>query len=176
MRLTATALAGAFLVEPEPIADVRGFFARTACRDAFAAAGLNGDFVQSSTSFNHRRHTLRGMHYQREPHAEDKLVRCTAGAIYDVIVDLRPDSPTRLGWLAAELTAANRRGLYVPKGFAHGFLTLTDGAEVFYQITTRFEGSAAAGVRWNDPRLGIEWPAADPILSERDAGYPDLAA
>lgn len=169
-----TGLQGAFLVEPEPAPDARGLFARTYCEREFAAHGIRARFVQCSTSFNRRRDTLRGMHYQAEPAAEEKLVRCTQGAIYDVIVDLRPGSATRLKWFAAELTADNRRALYVPKGFAHGFKTLADESEVYYEISAFYEPSAARGLRWNDPALGIEWPGGEPILSARDAGYPDF--
>lgn len=174
MRITETRLPGAFLVEPQPIEDHRGLFARTVCRETFGRYGLSADFVQSSISQNRRRHTLRGMHFQQHPHAEDKLVRCTAGAVFDVIVDLRPESPTRYQWLGVELSAGNRHALYIPKGFAHGFMTVTDDVELLYQMTTPHVASAAAGVRWNDPLLAIAWPAGNPILSERDAAYPDI--
>jgi dTDP-4-dehydrorhamnose 3,5-epimerase len=131
---------------------------------------------QFSTSFNRRRGTLRGMHFQIEPAAEHKLVRCTRGHIYDVIVDLRPDSPTLYEWLAVELSEENARALHIPPGFAHGFQPLMDASEVFYQISTPHRPDLARGVRWNDPRLGIEWPIAEPILSERDRTYPDIMA
>lgn len=175
MRFVQTGLAGAWLIEPEPIADERGLFARTFCEREFADRGIAFRVVQCSTSFNTQRGTLRGMHYQEGAAAEDKLVRCTMGAVHDVIVDLRPGSPTRLRWYAAELSAQNRRMLFAPKGFAHGFMTLVDQSEVFYQMSELYEPAAARGVRWNDPALGIRWPALEPILSERDRSYPDLA-
>lgn len=175
MRFVQTGLAGAWLIEPEPIADERGLFARTYCDREFADRGIAFRVVQCSTSFNALRGTLRGMHYQEGAAAEDKLVRCTMGAIHDVIVDLRPGSPTRLKWYAAELSAQNRRMLFAPKGFAHGFMTLVEASEVFYQMSEFYEPAAARGVRWNDPALGIRWPALEPILSETDRSYPDLA-
>lgn len=176
MRFTQTGLAGAWVIEPEPIADPRGMFARTYCEREFAEHGIAFRVVQCNTSYNERKGTLRGMHYQEAEAAEDKLVRCTMGALYDVIVDLRPRSATRLKWYAAELSAENRRMLFTPKGFAHGFMTLVDGTEVFYQMSAFHEPAAARGVRWNDPALRIRWPAGDPILSERDRSYPDLAS
>ncbi|GGK29271.1 dTDP-4-dehydrorhamnose 3,5-epimerase [Salinarimonas ramus] len=174
MRFSETPLAGAFLIEPEPIADPRGFFARTVDREAFAAHGLDADFVQASVSFNARAGTLRGLHFQRAPHAEDKLVRVTAGAILDVIVDMRPRSPTRWRWHAQPLDAASRAALYVPKGFAHGFVTLVDETEILYQMTTPYVPGAGAGLRWDDPMLAIEWPIRTPILSESDEAWPLL--
>jgi dTDP-4-dehydrorhamnose 3,5-epimerase len=174
MRITETRLRGAFIIEPERHEDVRGHFARTFCQDEFERAGLVSPIEQCSTSFNHRRGTLRGMHFQLPPAAEHKLVRCTRGRIYDVIVDIRADSPTAYEWLAVELGADDGRALYIPAGFAHGFQTLVDGSEVFYQISEQHRPDLAGGIRWNDPRLGIEWPIADPILSERDRSYPDL--
>jgi dTDP-4-dehydrorhamnose 3,5-epimerase len=176
MRFVETGIPGAWLIEPEAMPDERGVFARTYCRREFAAQGIHFDVVQSSTSYNLKAGTLRGMHYQEGAAAEDKLVRCTRGAIYDVIVDLRAGSATRLRWYAAELTADNRRALYVPKGFAHGFKTLAEGSEVLYQMSQYYEAGAGRGVRWNDPLLGIRWPAGEPILSARDRDYPDLAA
>lgn len=173
MIFTPTPLAGAFVVELEPRRDERGFFARTWCRDEFARHGLNPDLVQCNVSYNRARHTLRGMHYQDAPHEECKLVRCTQGAILDVIVDLRPDAPTHRQWFGVELTADNRRALYVPAGFAHGFVTLTDHAEVFYQMSALYHPASARGVRWNDPAFGIAWPVTDPVLSDKDAAYPD---
>jgi dTDP-4-dehydrorhamnose 3,5-epimerase len=175
MRFVDTGLTGAFVVEVEPSADERGLFARTYCELEFAAHGIDCRFVQCSTSYNRRRDTLRGMHYQADPVAEAKLVRCTRGGAHDVIVDLRPGSTTRLCWFAAELTADNRRAMYVPKGFAHGFKTLTDDTEVYYEISAFYDPQAARGVRWDDPLLDIRWPGGPPILSERDRGYPDLA-
>lgn len=175
MLIRPLALHGLHIVEPEPHTDARGFFARSFCHDEFTAHGLAGGFVQCNISWNERRGTLRGLHYQRAPSQEGKLVRCTAGAIWDVALDLRPDSPTYRHWHGVELSAENRRALYIPPGFAHGFQTLTDAAEVFYQMTDRYAPDLAAGVRWNDPAFGIAWPLADPILSDRDAGYPPFA-
>ena len=176
MIFSDTELAGAWIVDPERLEDERGFFARTFDAAEFARRGLRDAFPQCSVSFNARAGTLRGMHFQAEPHAEAKLVRCTAGAIFDVIVDLRPESPTRLRWLGVELSAANRRALYVPEGFAHGFQTLADASEVFYQISVPYHPASARGVRWDDPAFAIAWPAAERrILSERDRGYPDFA-
>jgi dTDP-4-dehydrorhamnose 3,5-epimerase len=171
---TATPLAGASLVELERREDERGFFARTWCRREFEAHGLDGGLVQCSLSRNRRRGTLRGMHWQAPPHGEAKLVRCTRGAIWDVIIDLRPDSPTYTKHFAAELTAETGRALYIPEGFAHGFLTLADDVDVFYQMSAFYEPSAARGVRWNDPAFGIAWPVVEPILHPRDASYPDF--
>lgn len=172
---TETELRGAFVVEPERLEDERGFFARTWDRDEFAAHGLNPALVQCNISYNGRKGTVRGMHYQAAPRKEAKLVRCTRGAIYDVIVDLRPTSPTFKRWVAAELTAQNRRMLYVPEGFAHGFQTLEDGAEVFYQMSEYYHGECSRGVRWDDPAFGIAWPAsARRIISDKDRGYPDF--
>lgn len=176
MILRPTKIAGAVVIEPELVADERGFFARTFSRDEFIAAGLDGDVTQCSVSYNQRSGTLRGLHYQAEPHAEAKLVRCTQGAIYDVVVDLRPESSTFCDWVAVELSAANRLGLFVPKGLAHGFQTLTSASEVYYQISVRYEPGAARGVRWNDPRFSIEWPAAERIISARDQVFPDFVS
>ena len=174
MLFESTPLAGAVVLEAERLEDDRGFFARTFCRNEFLEAGLEPDLVQCSLSFNHRKGTLRGMHYQAAPHDETKLVRCTMGAIHDVILDLRPDSPTFKESFGIELSADNRSALYIPAGLAHGFLTLTDDAEVFYQMSVPFHPGAARGVRWNDPAFGIEWPAEPRILSDRDRDYPDF--
>ena len=174
MRLSPTAIAGAQLVELERIDDERGFFARSYCAREFQAAGLAECAAQCNVSFNRSRGTLRGMHFQRAPHAEAKLVRCTRGTIYDVIVDLRKDSSSFLKWVAVELSAENRRALYIPEGIAHGFQTLEDACEVFYQMSAFYHPEAAAGVRWNDPAFRIEWPIAKPTVSPRDAGYPDF--
>jgi dTDP-4-dehydrorhamnose 3,5-epimerase len=171
---TPTPLAGAYLVELEPLADERGFFARSFCGEEFEARGLNGHIAQSNVSFNRRRGTLRGLHYQAAPHAEAKLVRCTQGAIWDVIVDLRADSPSYKRWHAVELSAENRRALYVPEGFAQGFQTLADSSEVLYLMSQFYRPDAARGVRWDDPALGIPWPIANPQLSDRDRGLPLL--
>jgi dTDP-4-dehydrorhamnose 3,5-epimerase len=173
MKLSSISLPGAYMIELELIVDERGFFARAWDAQEFSSQGLNPNLAQCSLSFNKRRGTLRGMHYQAEPHAEAKLVRCCSGAIYDVILDLRRPSPTYCKWFAVELSAANHKMIYVPEGFAHGFQTLTDGAEVFYQISESYRPECARGVRWDDPLFGIEWPIRDPILSERDRIYPN---
>jgi dTDP-4-dehydrorhamnose 3,5-epimerase len=176
MRFSETELAGVLVVEPEPISDERGFFARTWCQQTWQERGLDPRLVQCNISYNEHAGTLRGMHYQAEPHGEVKLVRCTSGAIYDVALDLRADSPTYLRWVAVELSAANRRALYIPEGVAHGFQTLVAGSEVFYQMSAFYHGPSARGVRWNDPAFGIEWPAAERIISERDRQYADFQA
>jgi len=170
----ATALPGAFVIEPEPASDSRGLFARTWCRRELAARGLDTELAQCSTSFNKRKGTLRGMHYQAAPFPETKIVRCTRGAIHDVIIDLRPDSPTYTRHVAVVLTAEDRKALYVPKGFAHGFQTLEDDTEVFYQISEFYSPEHSRGVRWNDPAFGIAWPDDERTMSERDRGYPDF--
>ena len=175
MRFTETKVAGAYLIEPEPIADERGFFARTWCREEFADRGLTPALAQANVSFNHRKGTLRGLHYQAAPHAEAKLVRVTRGAIWDLALDLRRDSPTFLAWFGAELSDANRHMLYVPEGCAHGFLTLTDDAEVAYQMSAPYAPEAARGVRFDDQAFGIEWPGEVVVINERDRGYPDVA-
>jgi dTDP-4-dehydrorhamnose 3,5-epimerase len=174
VRFQELQLAGAFLVEIEPLEDERGFFARTFCEQEFALAGLATRFVQTSVSYNRAALTLRGMHYQAAPHSEVKLVRCVAGRIHDVIVDLRRDSPTRLRSLAVELDAHRRSALYIPAGFAHGFLTLEAGCEVSYQMTTAYVKEAARGVRWNDKHFAIRWPAEPLVMADRDRGYPDF--
>jgi len=174
---TETPLAGAWLLEPERREDERGFFARTFCVDEFAAHGLDPSVVQCNVSHNRLAGTLRGLHLQAEPHAETKLVACSRGAIYDVIVDLRAGSPSFRDWHAVELSEADGRQLFVPKGMAHGFQTLVDGTEVRYQMGHRFAASHARGVRWDDPALGIVWPDPPPygrLISERDLAYPDL--
>lgn len=176
MRFTATALAGVYLVDLERRDDERGFFARSFCEAEFAAHGLATRYPQCNVSYNAARGTLRGMHYQRAPHGEPKLVRCTRGAIYDVVVDLRPESSTCRRWFAAELTADNHRMLYIPALCAHGFQTLADDTEVFYMMGESYHPESAAGVRWNDPALGIRWPLPNPVISARDAGFPDLDA
>jgi dTDP-4-dehydrorhamnose 3,5-epimerase len=169
LKFVPTPLPGAWVIELEPLADARGHFARTFCREEFRRQGLAEEFQQSSISWNRRRGTLRGMHYQAAPHEEAKIVRCTRGRMHDAIVELRSRR-----WFAVELSAANGRMLYVPRGFAHGFLTLEDDTEVHYQISTPYEAAAARGFRWNDPAVGIAWPAAVEVISERDRGYADL--
>ncbi len=176
MIFAETALAGAFIVHLEELDDSRGFFARTWCRDEFEEHGLDGSLVQCNVSYNHRKGTLRGMHYQAVPHEEVKLVRCTQGAIYDVVVDLRPQSATYKQWVSVELTADNHRMVYVPKGFAHGFQTLQDRSEVYYQMSEFYHPECACGVRWNDPEFKIAWPFPAPILSLKDEAYVDFAA
>jgi dTDP-4-dehydrorhamnose 3,5-epimerase len=176
MKFTEIALAGAYLVEMDRIEDDRGFFARSFCAGEFAAHGLAAAMPQCSVSFNSRRATLRGLHFQADPHAEDKLVRCTAGAVFDVIVDLRPQSRTRRRWIGLELTADNRHALYVPKGFAHGFITLADRSEVLYMMSVPHSPGFAHGVRWDDPALAIDWPLEPKWMADRDAAYPLLDA
>jgi dTDP-4-dehydrorhamnose 3,5-epimerase len=175
MRLTSTELAGTAIVDLELREDDRGFFARTFCREEFAAAGLEPLVEQCNLSYNHRAGTLRGMHYQLAPAEEAKLVRCTRGAIVDVIVDMRPESATYLQHVAVELTADNRRALYVPPMFAHGYLTLADGAEVVYQVSQAYTPGAEAGLRYDDPALGISWPVPVTVISPKDAAWPLLA-
>ena len=172
MIFKETRLKGAFSISLQKVEDDRGFFARIWCHDEFTSNGLNARLVQASLSFNKLKGTLRGMHYQLAPHAETKLVRCTRGAIYDVIVDLRQDSPTYLEWLGVELTADNHDMLYVPEGFAHGFQTLEDGAEVTYHVTEFYTPGAEGGLRYNDPAVGIVWPLPVEVVSAKDAGWP----
>lgn len=174
MIFTESPLPGAFLVDPELLTDDRGFFARTFCADEFAARGIDVPLNQCSVSYNSRKATLRGLHYQSAPHEEHKLVRCTAGSIFDVIVDIRPNSSHYRRWFGTELSAQNRRSLFIPPGFAHGFLTLCDGAEVFYMISVPHAPAHAQGFRWNDPAFGIQWPSAPSVISPRDAVYPLL--
>jgi len=174
MRFRETPLKGAFVVELNRIEDDRGFFARSFCENEFSAHGLAERFVQCNVSFSHRVGTLRGMHYQQAPHAEDKLVRCTMGAVYDVIVDIRRDSKTYLKSFGLELSASSRTALYIPRNFAHGFQTLSDDTEVFYQMSELYCAESARGLRWNDPALSIDWPLPNPIMSDRDHSYPLL--
>ncbi len=174
MIFTETKLAGAWLVAPELREDDRGFFARTYCEREFGERGLHTRFVQCNISFNKVRGTLRGLHYQAEPHGEPKLVRCTMGSIFDVIVDLRPASATFLLWQGFELSAANRMALYIPVGMAHGFQTLEDDSEVFYMMGEFYHPESARGVRWNDRLIGINWPEIAPVISSRDKGFPRL--
>jgi dTDP-4-dehydrorhamnose 3,5-epimerase len=174
MIFRATKLPGVFEIEVEPKADERGIFGRTWCRKDFADRGLNADVVQCSLSFNPRKGTLRGMHYQVAPHGENKLVRCTRGAIYDVVLDLRGDSPTFKDWVAVVLSAETRKAMYVPEGCAHGFLTLEEETEVFYQISEFHDTALARGVRFNDPAFQIDWPEKIELISERDRNYPNF--
>jgi len=176
MQFTEIRLPGAYRIDPEPHGDDRGFFARVLCVDELAAHGLSMDIVQVNMSYSAQAGTLRGLHYQAEPYAEAKMVRCTRGSVFDVMVDLRPDSPTHLQWVGVELSAENRRLMYVPKGFAHGFLTLTDSAEVMYPVTARYTPEAEHGLRYDDPTLRIEWPAPVRTVSEKDQSWPLLYA
>lgn len=172
MIFTPARLDGAWILELEKHADARGFFARTWCRRELAAQGLDADIAQESVSYNVRRGTVRGLHFQRAPHEETKIVRCVRGAVFDVIVDLRPASPQCGRWEGVELSAENRRALYVPKGFAHGFQTLTDDAEVAYQISAFHAPEAAAGYRYDDPAFAIAWPVPVTVISPRDLAWP----
>ena len=185
MRYIETRLKGAYIIELEKLEDERGFFARTFCRKEFESHGLNPNFVQCNVSYNKKKGTLRGMHYQAAPYEEAKLVRCTMGGIYDVIIDLRPDSPTYCQWVAVTLHGFNfsthslihpstHKLLYIPEGFAHGFLTLADNTEVFYQMSEFYMPEYAKGVRWNDKAFDIEWPCDIQMISERDGNYPDF--
>jgi dTDP-4-dehydrorhamnose 3,5-epimerase len=170
------AIIGAYTISLDPAFDERGFFARSYCVDEFATHGLNIEWVQSGLSYNHAAGTIRGLHYQRSPHEEAKLVSCTVGAIFDVIVDMRRASPTFGRWVSAELSALNRRQLYIPEGVAHGFQTLSPDTEVSYRMSRRYHPSAAAGVIWNDPTLRIKWPAGPSRISASDAELPPFDA
>jgi len=174
MLFSEVRLPGVFEIQVEPHVDERGFFARTWCQQEFEARGLSPKLVQSSISMNTRKGTLRGLHFQANPFEEAKLVRCTRGAVYDVVVDLRPASPRFCDWFAAVLTAASHKALYIPEGCAHGFMTLEDDSEVLYQISEFYHPESARGVRWNDPTFGIRWPEKVEVISERDRTYPDF--
>jgi dTDP-4-dehydrorhamnose 3,5-epimerase len=175
MKFSPAKLPGLWIIDLERHEDERGFFARAWCLEEFAAHGLNPRLMQCNISFNKRQGTLRGLHFQSAPHAETKIVRCTRGAIYDVAVDLRPDSPAFKQWFAVELNEENSRMLYVPEGFAHGFQTLRDDTEVLYQMSASFHPESARGIRWNDPAFQIDWPKTNErIISKRDAGFPDF--
>ncbi len=174
MLFLPTELPGVFVIEVEPKGDARGLFARTYCAEEFASRGLCTAWAQCNVSFNAKAGTLRGMHWQAAPHEEVKLVRCTAGAAFDVVADLRVGSPTFKKWIGVELTAANRRAVYVPAGCAHGFQTFVEGTELFYQMSSVYVPEAACGVRWDDPALDIEWPAcAGRVIAPRDLAFPD---
>lgn len=172
MKLTETRLAGAFVVTPERIEDERGFFSRAFCIEEFQSLNLEAEIAQCNISFNRTRGTLRGMHYQAAPHEEVKLVRCTMGAAFDVIIDLRPDSRSYLDWFGIELSEETRSMLYVPKGFAHGYLTLRDSVEICYQVSECYAKDSERGVRWNDPAFGIQWPIEPCVISEKDRNHP----
>lgn len=174
MIFTETKLKGAFILEPEKLKDDRGFFARSWCQREFESYGLNSRMVQCSISLGEQKGTLRGMHYQLAPYEEAKLVRCTNGSIYDAIIDLRPESPTFKQYVGLVLTALNYKMLYVPEGFAHGFVTLEDKTEVFYQMSEFYSAEHSRGVRWNDPAFGIAWPLVPSTMSDRDRSYRDF--
>jgi len=174
MKFVETKLKGAFVITPDLIEDERGFFARTFCRREFEDHGLNPDLVQCNLSFNKKKGTLRGMHYQASPHAEVKLVRCTAGAVYDVIIDLRSASPTFKQWLSVELTAENRKMLYIPKGFAHGFQTLADNTELIYHHSAYYSPEYERGLKFDDSGLSIDWPLPVDVISARDQSHPQI--
>lgn len=171
MRFLPTPVTGAWLVEPEARADARGSFARIWCRDEFAAHGLRADFVQSNASFSAQKGTLRGLHYQAAPHGEIKLVSCVRGRVFDVLVDLRPSSPTYRRWFGVELVPESRRMLYVPEDCAHGYLTLEDNSEVIYPVTMAYHPESERGLRWNDPAIGIEWPLTPTVISDKDQAW-----
>lgn len=175
MIYTETEVAGAFAVDVERFADERGFFAHCFDSDDLKKRGLVGDFILGSISYNHKSGTLRGMHYRAAPHAETKLVRCTRGAVFDVVVDVRPDSPTFKRWAGVELSADNRRSFYIPQGLAHGFLTLTDDSEVTYLLEKPYTPTAERGVRWDDPAFNIRWPREIVVIKDRDRTFPDFA-
>lgn len=175
MTFEETRISGAFLIGLEPIEDERGLFARTFCEREFAAHGIEMRIVQCSVSRNRRAGTLRGMHYSVAPAAERKVVRCTRGRIYDVLVDVRPGSATRHAWFGVELSAENGRALYIPEGIAHGFVTLDDDVDVVYQMSEFYDPSCSRGVRWDDPAFSIDWPRTVDVIAERDSGYPDIS-
>lgn len=174
MRFRSLGIAGAFAIDLERLEDDRGFFARSFCEQEFAGHGLSSVIAQCNISWNRVQGTLRGIHFQRHPHAEAKLVRCTRGALYDVVVDLRPSSPTYLKWEAIQISADDRTAVYVPDGCGHGFQTLRDDTEVSYQMSERYHPELAGGIRWNDPAVCLAWPLLPPIVSDRDNSYPDL--
>jgi dTDP-4-dehydrorhamnose 3,5-epimerase len=175
MIFRETKLSAAFIIEPEKFEDDRGFFARSWSQREFEASGLDSHLAECNISFNKKKGTLRGMHYQASPHGQVKIVRCTMGSIYDIVIDLRNTSPTFKQWVGVELTATNRRMLYVPKDFAHGLQTLEDDTEVFYQMSSVFVPESGRGVRWDDPAFGIAWPEAERVIVARDRQYPDFS-
>jgi dTDP-4-dehydrorhamnose 3,5-epimerase len=176
MTFTETPLEGAWIIDIARLEDERGFFARTWSPDEFAARGLDSTLAQCNVAWNHRRGTIRGMHFQRAPMQEVKIVRCTRGAILDTIIDLRPGSPTFCQWISVELTEDNRRMLYIPFGCAHGYQTLVDGVETYYHVSAPYSPEHASGVRWNDPRFGLRWPLEPTVISARDRDWPDFDA
>jgi dTDP-4-dehydrorhamnose 3,5-epimerase len=175
LNIHASTIEGVFFVEPIFLEDERGFFSRSFCRDEFEEMGLSPDIKQSNVSYNRYRGTLRGMHFQNNPYQEAKLVRCTRGAIFDVAVDLRVESATYKSWISVELSEKNRKSVYIPPGFAHGFQTLEDGSEVLYDMFESYHAECSAGVRWNDEAFSIKWPLAISNISERDAGFADYS-
>ena len=175
MKFIPLKLEGAYLIEPELLTDERGFFARSFCKEEFKDHELAEEYVQCSISFNKKKGTLRGMHFQKVPHEEIKLIRCTRGVIHDVIIDIRKESKTLGQWLGFELSEDNHSMLYIPDGFAHGFITLSDNAEIQYQISTPYNGASAEGIRWNDPSFNISWPLMPQVISERDRNFPDYS-
>jgi len=175
MEFAETDIKGCFVVRPKRIADARGHFARAFCRDEFAQHGLNPDMLQLNTGFSHKAGTVRGLHYQKAPHDEAKFARCTRGAIFDVVVDLRDGSPTRGHWFGIELSADEGTMVYVPEGCAHGYQALVDGAEMYYMTSARYAPTSASGVRFDDPAFGITWPAPVTIVSDQDRNWPDFA-
>jgi dTDP-4-dehydrorhamnose 3,5-epimerase len=175
MLLTETKLKGSYIIDPERFTDERGFFARAYSEREFAEAGIDAHFIEGNLSFNLKKGSLRGMHYQAAPHGQAKLIRCTRGAIFDVGIDLRPDSPTFKQWISVELSAANQRMLFIPRDFAHGYLTLEDATEVSYQVTCEYHPQSSRGFRWNDPAFAVEWPLIENlVINERDRTYPDF--
>lgn len=174
MRFTETKLKGAYIIEVDEISDSRGFFGRLWCKEEMDAMGLNSELAQSNVSLSKKKGTVRGMHFQLSPYPETKLVRCTRGAVYDVIVDLRRESPTFLQWIGVELTAENRRMIYVPEHFAHGFITLEDNSEVYYLVTEFYRKDKEGGYRWNDPAFNIKWPLEMTEISDKDLNHPDF--
>jgi dTDP-4-dehydrorhamnose 3,5-epimerase len=174
MKFIPTKLKGAYIIEVEKIEDSRGFFGRLWCKSEVSEMGLNTDLSQSNVSFNMRKGTLRGMHFQKKPFQETKLVRCTMGSIYDVIVDIRPESETFKQWIGVTLTSENHRMIYVPEGFAHGFITLEDNSEVYYLVTENYQKEFEGALRWDDPELNIKWPVTPTEISDKDMAHPDF--
>jgi dTDP-4-dehydrorhamnose 3,5-epimerase len=174
MIFSETELQGLYVIEPEGLEDERGFFARVWCENEVRGHGIEAQFVQCNISFNKRKGTLRGMHYQASPHGEAKVVRCTAGSLYDVVIDIRPESETFLQWFSVELTAEDRRLIFIPVGFAHGFQTLSDNTEVFYQMSEFYKPEYGRGIRWNDPLFNIVWPLGNRVISKKDREWKDF--
>ncbi|MBL8025658.1 MAG: dTDP-4-dehydrorhamnose 3,5-epimerase [Fibrobacteres bacterium] len=176
MKITSTTISGVYTLEIEPVHDNRGFFARTFCMDELGKAGLVTSFPQCNVSYNAKKATLRGMHYQIAPFGETKIVRCTSGSVYDVVVDIRPSSPTFKKWYGVELSFENRRSIYIPEGIAHGFISLVDGAELLYMMSAKYQPEAARGVRWNDPAFAIEWPLTPSVIADRDNTFSGFSS